>query len=765
MFCSSSCKFLTSPLPTHLSSCLAICTWQDIPIGHVEKCTHELAVLLGGAPADASLRASLRALLIAETLRGGASSEVASYVRRLASLIANAASRARPLPAPVTPSPRQQSSSTTTATAFGAAPAAATGQGQGEFLSISCTDDVDDVESSANADGEEVQAHAEGAKAGGAAGEGGAGANACAVARGLVEYNDATSLRSPPVITLIQDPEGAAAYAHALVHVARSKKRQREAAARVAAGEVRGATRIEALWKGEEDAPAAPTDLVPQTAGASAVDPTITKTINVNVPTGTMKHATGSRLMARTEVRCSATPLQDWGQSEPLPSVVPSPAAPNVENTGTPSPPPLAPPKVVGSIPGVLPFSSSGEALLLHAKAMVGLKRTQRWAQAWLALPEGSSAVGWSFSPPLAAAVIEIMGENKKITATAAAPGSPHLLDLVCTSGQPKAVEETEMEEGQEEHQLAQGGASASGATDSSSRGTGNGTTSSTPSQGEVDKTSEEYLAGFAAAIAEPKERPFEGRFAWGIHAAGECTPPLWAPNASTLAALGLKVPRNLALHPPQPSLALAPPAGVQHAPAGEETTRHAAAATAEAAAHHAAAHHAAHHAAAHHAAAVAAAAAASGSVPFGMMNPFWAQASAAAAAAAAATVNAQLQQRSYRSTPILTYGAGAGGSSRVVAAPLAAGAPRSVTTLANPVVPMANAPVALAVSATPVAVAVAAGSTPILTAPLPAPITVSVGSTINPTPAVAAAPAGVGMDMPADNSSPTAAVASPLPL
>ncbi|CAM9569635.1 unnamed protein product, partial [Scytosiphon promiscuus] len=69
---------------------------QDIPVGHVEACSRSLAVLLGTSPPDGSIRASVRALLVAETLRGGASHEVATFVRSLAGLLADAASKARP---------------------------------------------------------------------------------------------------------------------------------------------------------------------------------------------------------------------------------------------------------------------------------------------------------------------------------------------------------------------------------------------------------------------------------------------------------------------------------------------------------------------------------------------------------------------------------------------------------------------------------------------------------------------------------------------
>lgn len=743
-------------------------TRQDIPIGHVEKCAHELAVLLGSSPADASLRASLRALLIAETLRGGARSEVAAYVRRLASLIADAASRARPLPAPVTPSPRQHSA-TTTATAFDTA---AAGQGQDASLSVPGTGDVGGwefgVDSSGNAGGEETQAHAQASvKGGDAAGEGGADAHVCAVARGLVEYNDDALMHSPPVTNLLRDSEGAAAYAHALVHIARSKKRQWEAAACVAAGEDDGAARIEALWKSEADAPpAAPAASPPQTAGAG-MDPT--NTVDGEVQAGTKKHATRTFQACGPAGRRLKTPtaaLPDWGQSESVPSVVPSqPApAPEVECAGTRSAAAASPPpKVVGGLPGALPFSSSGEALLLHAKAMVGLKRTQRWAEAWLALPAGSSAVGWRLSPPLAAAVIEIVEENNKI----AAAGSPSPLDPVFTGGQPEAAVQRTVDN--------VGGEIPD--TDNNSSNA-NATTTSTSPERKVDKTSPEYLAGFAAAVAEPEEKAFAGRYAWGVHAASERTSPLWPPNASTLAALGLKMPRKLALNlqppnlPPAQVLPIAPQAGAQHTTSAGEAARHAAAAAAaevaahHAAAHHAAAHHAAHHAAAQHAAAAAAATAASGSmpvpvpVPFAMMNPFWAQASAAAAAAA--TVNAQLHQRSLGTIPILSYSAGAGASG-AVATPLAGGAPAVVTPRGNHVAPMANAPVALTSSPNPAAGASAAPSTHVPMTPSPASLNVSVASTGNPASAsAAAAAAGVGVGVRADGSSPAATAALP---
>ncbi|CBJ27768.1 hypothetical protein Esi_0084_0075 [Ectocarpus siliculosus] len=158
---------------------------QDIPVGHVEKCSGSLAVLLGTSPPDGSVRASVRALLVAETLRGGASHEVATFVRSLAGLMADAASKA---------SPSKSAASTPTV---------------GNPVIPSGGDSHDNAQFSPGKDEVCVDTLDLDAKKG-----------HCAV-------GDNTD----PAAVSIRDKEGAAAYAHALAYLARSKRKQDRAAA------------------------------------------------------------------------------------------------------------------------------------------------------------------------------------------------------------------------------------------------------------------------------------------------------------------------------------------------------------------------------------------------------------------------------------------------------------------------------------------------------------------------------------------------------
>ncbi|CAM9432373.1 unnamed protein product, partial [Discosporangium mesarthrocarpum] len=67
-----------------------------MPIGQVEACSQALAVALASSPVHGSLQSCLKSLLLAETLRGGASLEVGHRVRWLATCLRKAVAHARP---------------------------------------------------------------------------------------------------------------------------------------------------------------------------------------------------------------------------------------------------------------------------------------------------------------------------------------------------------------------------------------------------------------------------------------------------------------------------------------------------------------------------------------------------------------------------------------------------------------------------------------------------------------------------------------------
>lgn len=250
---------------------------QKIPIGHVKKCSLALAVVLGTSPMDGSVRASIQALLIAETLRGGASQEVAQFVREVAGTIADAASKARPVLPP--PSARARNDVPGSGKVANAEP------GSPASFDIGISSDRGGTAVGAASGGEAFQ-------------EGGV---------------------SDPAAVAIRDMEGVAAYAHALAFIARSANKQRrvwEAHAAVVADATYQSRKLNDDKKGKK-------------------------------PEGQFEDL--------------------WPASSCLS------------------------PEVVGELPGSFPFLHSSDSLLLHVKAMVGLKRAHRWAKAWLALPEGSS--------------------------------------------------------------------------------------------------------------------------------------------------------------------------------------------------------------------------------------------------------------------------------------------------------------------------------------------------------------------------------------
>lgn len=569
---------------------------QDIPIGHVERCAHQLAILLGSAPADGAVRASLRALLVAECLRGGASAEVAAHVRRLVSLIADAASRARPLPKPSPLQPQSSPAPSPQATVF------APGEIQGQRLPVPMNGGVVGWESrtksrisgvasgltAARAHSDTIPGMAEGhvEVAGGKDGRGD-----CAHARGSVEDGDAPP--PPQLMNLIRDSESAAAYTHALVHIARSKSKQTEA--------------------------------------------------------------------ART--------------------------ATDAENQDT------ARLVVVGKLPGAFPCSSSGDSSALHAKAMVGLRRTQRWAEAWLALPWGSSSRGQTVSEPLPAATVtetarktltpegssseSIVGEVRAADDThgVARPESSEErrrgvdaaeaqrkvviappLAALWTDGKPVVVftqKETGGHAAEQErvarvtaagdHSAKPQPAAARSETErvhlantgedssrleeadrqppppspvqqvSGSHINSDAATNITATTSAIDKASAEYQAGFAAAIGEPDDKRPVGGYSLGTNGPSVRTPYLWPPSVAAPSVLGF----NLAFHPSM---------------ACQQMSNQAA--------HSAAVQIAAQHAAA--AAAAAATVTSSGggrTTPFGWFHPFWTE------AAGAAKVNAEAGQ------------------------------------------------------------------------------------------------------------------------
>lgn len=362
-------------------------------MGHVEKCSRALAVLLGTSPPDGSIRASIRALLVAETLRGGASQEVATFVRSLAALIADAATRARPAPQRAS-TPLASPARRRTETAVSAAiPAPATALSPCEAIPPIAVsppgpsvggDVLSEVAVNADADGSSVSALPEVAAAhrghaadagfaddgvrgwmspsrpavvtaavgklpGGPPGNGGVDGAVEAAAGVTVDgpgrggREEGGDVDDPADIS-IRDREGAAAYASALVHMARSRKKQREAALLAEAE----AARVAALAEQEAE--------------------------------------------RRRKYKKGKSKKGAWALKKQQAMVEAA------QNVLPPASARLWPPTVVGDLPGAFPFSRSGGALLLHARAMVGLKRAQRWARAWLSLPEGSSSPSPSLS-------------------------------------------------------------------------------------------------------------------------------------------------------------------------------------------------------------------------------------------------------------------------------------------------------------------------------------------------------------------------------
>eukprot|EP00752_Nemacystus_decipiens_P004810 g4377.t1 len=260
---------------------------QYLPVGHVEACSRSLALLLGTSPPDGSIRASIRALLVAESTRGGASHEVAALVRRLAGLIADAATKARPLPA-----------------AEAAAAAAATAS-----------------EDAGHTGGQAFIEQSQGARAAAADNSDGGGGG-----------GDDTY----PAAESIQDEEGAAAYTRALAHLARERSRQKQAVVRAAQKKAEAEAAVVAAAVGLENA----------------------RTSNKGNKSKRISRATRRHAEAVEAAEALVLPASE-----------------------------VPPPAVDGAIPGGYPFSRSGDALLMHTKAMVGLKRTERWASAWLRAP------------------------------------------------------------------------------------------------------------------------------------------------------------------------------------------------------------------------------------------------------------------------------------------------------------------------------------------------------------------------------------------
>ncbi|CAM9880155.1 unnamed protein product, partial [Sphacelaria rigidula] len=603
---------------------------QDIPIGHVETCAHELAVLLGSSPPDGALRSSLRALLVAETLRGGAGSGVAAQVRHVASIIAAAAARARPIPAPVTPSPRHKTSSIAATTFDDRARAETeteTAGGVGGSSSIPTTGFTAGLV--ARAEGGDASNIAVAATDGGGGGQGGPDADACSV-------DGVDMSHRPPLTSLIRDAEGAAAYTHALVHVTRSKRRQREAAAVALAG---GLQDFHALWRGGEREKGEGTEEVPS-AGPAA--PSKTAIIGndcsgTNRCSGenmrlvdTKKHGTRSRprqeeepvgprlaparntaaaaeavAAAATALLSCSTPV-DLGEREGSEgrSSLPTPLSPSSTSSCSPQSPPLSqvqfsrtplcpkftavpaatsaagPPTVVGSLPGALPFSSSGYALLLHAKAMVGLKRAQRWAEAWLTLPECSSVHGsWRFSPTLATAMIEMVAENHNVAAAGIPSPLPFSVTGATAAGGPHSTAVAQRRIGEKmagmlrpmltltpTRDIAGVPAAAVAAVSGVSTQNGGGdcgARDASKNDASLSETGDDDGGGAAAVRplfrsrgggavggAPPAPRPPQGVIAatshhhrWGVNAAGERTSSPWQPTAPTLAALGVEIP------------------------------------------------------------------------------------------------------------------------------------------------------------------------------------------------------------------------------
>ncbi|CAN0084640.1 unnamed protein product, partial [Ectocarpus sp. 13 AM-2016] len=270
---------------------------QDIPVGHVDKCSRSLAVLLGTSPPDGSVRASVRALLVAETLRGGASHEVATFVRSLAGLMADAASKAS-----------TSKSTTSTPTV-------------GNLVIPAGGDSHDNAQFSPGKD------------------------EVCADTLDLdaKERHFPIGDNTDPAEVSIRDKEGAAAYAYALTYLARSKRKQDRAAA------------LAIREKEEAEAVAA--------AAAAAL------------------------AEAQSSKKGKKTKKAAWAMRRHLEAVE---SAQVVLLPSSQEPPPA----VVGNLLGGYPFSRSGDSLLMHAKAMVGLKRAHRWVTAWSNAPSNPPTEG-----------------------------------------------------------------------------------------------------------------------------------------------------------------------------------------------------------------------------------------------------------------------------------------------------------------------------------------------------------------------------------
>ena len=264
---------------------------------------------LGTAPADGSVRSSLQALLVAETLRGGASQDVAGMVRSVVGTIADAASKARPPPVlPPLPKGAGRGDARDSCCSGG-------GAGLGELADDGRRTDTPDCA---------------------VGGVSASGASRDGMGLGEEEENEEGSGRDPSAIA-IRDMEGVASYAHALAYIARSAGKQRRA------WEEHTLIHAEALAAQES------------------------------------RKSRRSKRKGRKETGWMTWHREGQSQVQSLP------------------PPPSKlrpPPKVVGELKGSFPFCRSGQSLLMHARAMVGLRRARRWAEAWLAQPGKLSPTG-----------------------------------------------------------------------------------------------------------------------------------------------------------------------------------------------------------------------------------------------------------------------------------------------------------------------------------------------------------------------------------